>query len=96
MIHYGTVTINGREFDHTYSDTYFIERDGVEYPDAVDPLGSGRVYTETENLLPVEEPKIPDVPEDPEIPDEPEDEEATIEDYQAALAELGVDTHEEE
>lgn len=89
MIHYGTVTINGCEYDHTYSDTYYIERDGVEYPDAVDPLGSGRVYTETDRLLPIEEPEVPEEPETPVVPEE--DEDATIEDYKAALADLGVE-----
>lgn len=33
------VTINGTEFNHTYSDAgFYIERDGVEYSDAIDPI----------------------------------------------------------
>lgn len=33
----------------TYSDAgKYIERDGVFYQEAVDPVGSGRVYTETD------------------------------------------------
>lgn len=43
---------------HTYSDTYTISRDGVEYYDAVDPFGSDRVYTETENKLPEKDEKM--------------------------------------
>ena len=54
MIYTETITINGKQFDHTYSDTYFIERDGVRYSDAVDPLNSGRQYTETDIPLPEE------------------------------------------
>lgn len=49
------VTINGREFDHTRSDTFTIMRDGVEYDEAYDPADSGREYVETENLRVVEE-----------------------------------------
>lgn len=42
----------------TYSDEgYYIERDGVEFESAVDPEGSGRVYTETEKKIPGWEPK---------------------------------------
>ena len=47
MIYTERKTIGGREFDYTYSDTYTIMRDGVEYLDACDPAGSGREYTET-------------------------------------------------
>ena len=57
-----------------------IERERVPYDDAVDPLGSGRVYTETD--IPIEQ-------------DEPSDE-ATEVDYINALNELGVETDEEE
>ena len=43
--------INGIVYDYAYSDSGFmIERDGVRYSEAADPLGSGRVYTETEEL----------------------------------------------
>ena len=51
MIYTETVTINGNEYKRTYSDTYTIERDGVEYSDAIDPMNSDRVYTETTNRL---------------------------------------------
>lgn len=51
MIRTETVTINGREFTHTYSDGYFlIERDGIDYVDVYDPIeyASERIYTETD------------------------------------------------
>ena len=51
--------INGVIFAYTYSDSGFmIERDGVCYSEAVDPLDSGRVYTETET--PIETPEMTD------------------------------------
>lgn len=50
MIITETVTINDKEFRRTYSDEGFmIERDGVRYSEAIDPIGfEDRVYTETE------------------------------------------------
>ena len=51
MIVTATKTINGREFIRTVSDAGFmIERDGVRYSEAYDPVGSGRVYAETDEL----------------------------------------------
>ena len=47
MIYTETVTINGREFTRTYSDAYMVTRDGVEYDEAIDPIDSGRTYTES-------------------------------------------------
>lgn len=74
MIIQTTKEINGVMYAYAYSDSgYMIERDGVRYSEAVDPLDSGRVYTET---------------------DEPIDNgtgEATMEDYQTALNEFGVE-----
>ena len=73
MIYTEIVTIRGKQFRRTYSDTYTLMRDGEEFTEAVDPLDSGRVYTET---------------------DEPIDkgtDEATMEDYQTALNEFGVE-----
>ena len=55
MIYTEIVTINGNEYKRTYSDTYTIERDGVEYYEAVDPIDSDREYTETTNKLDVAE-----------------------------------------
>lgn len=69
-----TKTINGVTYDYTYSDSgMMIERDGVRYSEAVDPLDSGRVYIETEE------------------PIDSGTEEATVEDYQSALTEFGVE-----
>ena len=52
MIIQTTKVINGAIYDYAYSDSgYMIERDGVRYSEAVDPLNSGRVYTETEELI---------------------------------------------
>ena len=46
------ILIDEIEYEKTYSDTgFFIERDGAVYEEAVDPLDSGRVYTETENII---------------------------------------------
>lgn len=50
MLYTETVTIDGREFTHTWSDLYTVERDGVEYDEAYDPAELGRTYTETGNL----------------------------------------------
>ena len=49
MIKTEIVTINGEQFQHIYSDSnYMIERDGVLYSDAIDPLNTNRTYTETD------------------------------------------------
>lgn len=54
MIRIETVTINGEEYTRTWSDQGVkIERDGARYDEAVDPIGSGRTYTET--YVPVED-----------------------------------------
>ena len=66
------------KFIKTYSDAgYFIHggQPEADYTEAVDPIEAGRVYTETDI-------KIPESEDDPDA--------ATVEDYQAALAELGV------
>lgn len=48
-----TVEINGVQFTRNYSDSnYYIERDGVKYAEAIDPMGTDRVYTETEEVIP--------------------------------------------
>lgn len=47
---------DGVDLYRSYSDAgYYIERDGVVYEEAVDPDGTDRVYTETEDLIPVQE-----------------------------------------
>lgn len=49
MIQTESITINGRPLTRTYSDGgYYIQRDGVRYAKAIDPLDSGRTYTETD------------------------------------------------
>ena len=49
MIQTENITINGRELTRTYSDGgYYIQRDGVQYAEAIDPADSGRAYTETD------------------------------------------------
>ena len=57
MIITETVTLNGRNFVHTYSDSgYMIKQDGTGavYSEAYDPVGSGRTYAETEEEIPAE------------------------------------------
>ena len=52
MIIQTTKEINGIVYDYVYSDSgYMIERDGVRYSEAVDPLDSGRLYTETDEPI---------------------------------------------
>ena len=55
MIIQTTKEINGVLYDYAYSDSgYMIERDGVRYSEAVDPLDSGRVYTESNEFIEAE------------------------------------------
>lgn len=73
MIVKTTKEINGVTYEYTYSDAdMMIERDGARYSEALDPVGSGREYIETDEPI--------------ETGDE-----ATAADYQAALAEFGVE-----
>lgn len=54
MIITETVTIRDRDFIRTYSDSNrYVVRDGVSYSEAIDPIGTGRVYTEGE-IMPEE------------------------------------------
>ena len=54
MIIQTTKEINGVVYSYTYSDSgNMIERDGVRYSEAVDPLDSGRLYTETDEPIDV-------------------------------------------
>lgn len=44
--------IGGIEYDYTYSDAgMMIQRDGARYCEAIDPLNSGRLYTETDTPI---------------------------------------------
>ena len=46
------IEINGKRYDHTYSDSgKRIVRDGVPYETAIDPLNSGREYTESGKVI---------------------------------------------
>ena len=73
MIKVETITIKDKQYTKTYSDSgYMIERDGVQYSEAIDPIGTDRVYTETDITIDYGE-------------------EATEQDYQNALAEMGVE-----
>lgn len=59
MIQTENITINGRQLTRTYSDSgYYIQRDGVRYAEAIDPLDSGRTYTETDDLIESDPDKI--------------------------------------
>ena len=49
MIHSEDFYINGRKLIRTFSDTYYIEKDGVLYEDAVDVEKNN--YTETDQVL---------------------------------------------
>ena len=47
------LTINEKSFTKTVSDNgFYIERDGVQYSEAIDPSEFGRTYAETD--IPVE------------------------------------------
>ena len=49
MIRTENITINGKDFIRTYSDSGFmVERDGVQYDEAIDPIEFDRKYTETD------------------------------------------------
>ena len=46
------ITINETEFNHTYSDFgFYIECDGVQYSDAIDPIDIEREYVETDEKI---------------------------------------------
>lgn len=51
MIYTETVVIRGKPFVRTYSDKYCVVRDGLEYYEALDPIDSGRSYTESNTPL---------------------------------------------
>ena len=62
-----------------YSDQGYYIHGGdpeADYSEAIDPIDAGRTYTETDVKIPSEDPSEDD---------------ATIEDYEAALKELGVE-----
>lgn len=56
MIVKTTMETNNLKYDYTYSDAgMMIERDGARYAEAIDPLGSGREYIETDEPIEVPE-----------------------------------------
>lgn len=55
MIITETVTIDGRKFIKNYSDeNRYVVRDGIAYSEAIDPIGTNRVYSEGAHI-PTEE-----------------------------------------
>lgn len=55
MIQTEKIIINGRELVRTYSNTgHMIRQDGTGaiYSEAVDPIETGRTYTETDDFVP--------------------------------------------
>lgn len=68
MIATENITIGGRELIRTYSDAnLMIKQDGTEivYSEAVDPVGSGRTYTETDiTIEQTEEERVAQLEED--------------------------------
>lgn len=56
VVEYYMTRKDGVVLNRTYSDAgYYIERDGIRYAEAVDPAELNRTYTETDELIPVEE-----------------------------------------
>lgn len=55
MIISEAVKIDDKNYTKTASDSgFYIERNGIRYVEAIDPLGSGREYTETDTLIETE------------------------------------------
>ena len=47
------IEINNTTYIRNYSNKgLFIERDGIKYAEAIDPVGTDRIYTETEEVIP--------------------------------------------
>lgn len=56
MIKTENLTINGKAFVRTFSDSgYMVERDGIRYGEAIDPAELNRQYTETDEPIEDEE-----------------------------------------
>ena len=52
MIVTESMTINGKSFIRTFSDSgYMVERDGIRYSEAIDPAELNRTYTETDEPI---------------------------------------------
>ena len=51
MIRTETVTINGKQYEHVWSDdNRKVCRDGQSWDEVYNPVGTGRVYTEGETI----------------------------------------------
>lgn len=49
MVKSEVIEISGTQYRRTYSDSgYYIERDGMQFSEAIDFLGADFVYTETD------------------------------------------------
>ena len=82
MIKTEQLTINEKQFTKTYSDAGFmIERDGVQYSEAIDPSEFGRTYTETDISVEAEK----------QSPEPKAETDLTVSDTLEMLGELGVD-----
>ena len=47
------IEINNTTYIRNYSDQgIFIEREGITSAEAIDPVGTDRIYTETEEVIP--------------------------------------------
>ena len=70
MIVKENIEISGKDFVKQYSDNgFYIERDGVQYSEAIDPSEFGRTYTETDipiDIDPTPEPET-DIPVEAEL-----------------------------
>lgn len=85
MVKYDPLIVGGREFIHAWSDEgrYLIsDETGEPYTDAYDPAELGRTYHEGD-VIPVE-------PEPDDGYSGDAEDEATVRDYEQALADLGV------
>lgn len=55
MIVTENLTINGKAFVRTFSNSgYMVERDGVQYSEAIDPAEFNRQYIETDEPIELE------------------------------------------
>ena len=47
------IEINDTTYIRNYSEQgLYIESDGIKYAEAIDPVGTDRIYTETEEVIP--------------------------------------------
>ena len=52
MVNSDIIDINGKQYRKTYSDSgFYIERDGMQFSEAVDVIGADFVYTETDTKI---------------------------------------------